>query len=135
MVQSICLDTRPLSRYLNGSKPTANLLNDLRDQGHDFYTTVVNVTEVYMGLRKLGVISDQKKTDLDGFFSNLHPRHLDYEASIKAGELSGGALRGKGIGWRDTFIAAIALLNGKTILTSNAKHFERIPGLKVMEFT
>ncbi|HME55213.1 MAG TPA: type II toxin-antitoxin system VapC family toxin [Candidatus Lokiarchaeia archaeon] len=135
MAQSICLDTRPLSRFLNGNKTTSDLLDDLRDQSHDFYTTVVNVTEVYMGLRKLGVVSDQKKNDLSGFFSNLHPRPLDYEASIKAGELSGDALHGRGIGWRDTFIAAIVLLNGSTILTSNAKHFERIPGLNVMEFT
>jgi len=42
-------------------------------------------------------------------------------------------LKGKEIGWRDTFIAAITIHKGNTIITSNAEHFRRIPELVVNE--
>ena len=43
-------------------------------------------------------------------------------------------LKENSIGWRDTYIGAITMLNGKTIITSNKKHFERIPELKIIEY-
>ncbi|MBN2150769.1 MAG: type II toxin-antitoxin system VapC family toxin [Candidatus Lokiarchaeota archaeon] len=34
----------------------------------------------------------------------------------------------------DTFIAAIVLQHGKTIVTGNPEHFKRVPGLHVVEY-
>jgi predicted nucleic acid-binding protein len=68
------------------------------------------------------------------FFKILNPRPLDYESAELAGKLFATTLKDNTIGWRDTYIGAITLLNGKTIITSNKKHFERISELKTIEY-
>ena len=42
--------------------------------------------------------------------------------------------RGVAIGANDTWIAATALAHQATLLTRNAEHFERIPGLQVIDY-
>ena len=45
--------------------------------------------------------------------------------------LDGGA-HGKGIGTADYLIAGMCLAHGATLLTRNLKHFERVPGLRIV---
>lgn len=40
---------------------------------------------------------------------------------------------GRPIGFRDVFIAATAMTRGSVLATRNRKHFERIPGLRLIE--
>jgi predicted nucleic acid-binding protein len=83
---------------------------------------------------KGNAISGKKLKQLSDLFQTLHPRALDYESAYLAGKLFGTFLKGREIGWRDTFIAAIALLNGKTIITNNIEHFQRIPDLNIIKY-
>ncbi len=135
MPDAVCLDTRILSRFLSRKERAIALIQGFKDEGIEVYTTCVNVSEFFMGLWKIGPISAKRLKDLQGFFTDLQPRALDYPAASLAGKIYGEVLRGKEIGWRDTFIAAIVLLHGKQLVTSNPDHFRRIPDLEVTEFT
>jgi predicted nucleic acid-binding protein len=108
-----------------------------KDQDFELYTTTINIAECYNGLYKVkeNAISEDKLKDLSDLFQTLHPRSLNYEAAYLAGKLFGTILKGREIGWRDTFIAAIVLLNGKTIITNNIEHFQRIPNLSVIKYS
>ena len=77
---------------------------------------------------------DDELTRLKDFFLTLHPRVVDYETAKTAGNLFAILLKGNAIGWRDTFVAAIALQHGKSIITSNPEHFKRVQGLDVIEY-
>ena len=134
MIKAICLDTRILSTYLKGKESAYELIEKYQTDGYELYTTVVNITEFFMGLYKIGIVSEVKKKRLKNFFLTLHPRSIDYEAGVLAGNLYATTLKGQPIGWRDTFIAAIVLLNGRFIITSNPDHFKRIPDINVIEY-
>jgi len=95
---------------------------------------MINITEIFMGLYKINLIPEEKIKSLKEFFLALHPRTLDYNTCVLSGKLYATVLRGKEIGWRDTFIAAITILNGKVIITSNPEHFNRISGLEIIEY-
>jgi predicted nucleic acid-binding protein len=135
MIDSICLDTRILSRFLNGNQAARNLILEWQENGFEVYTTMVNVTEIFNGLLKISRLSDQKRAELDSLFATLHPRELDYATAVKAGELAAMQLQGLDIGWRDLFMAAIVSCNGNRIITSNVEHFKRVPGIDVIEYS
>jgi tRNA(fMet)-specific endonuclease VapC len=53
-----------------------------------------------------------------------------YKEAMKAGELIHHLYSiGQPIGIEDIMIASIALANGLTVVTSNIKHFARVPDL------
>ena len=134
MANSICLDTRILSMFLKGKKNALDLINEFKDQNRELYTTTINISEFFMGYYKTNVVTDEKSKKLSEFFLLLNPRPLDYNSAMLSGKLYAQTLKNNPIGWRDTFIGAIAMLNGKAIITSNTKHFSRIPGLEIVEF-
>lgn len=55
----------------------------------------------------------------------------DVTARVGGGLAAGLRARGRPIGDLDTMIAAAALHAGATLVTRNARHFQRIPGLSV----
>ena len=134
MTDFVCLDTRILTMYLKGKKTALNLLNNLKKEDTMFYTTVINISEFYMGYYKTNIMTEEKNAKLQEFFTILHPKNLDYASAELAGKLYATALKSDPIGWRDTYIASIVLLNGKKIITSNKKHFKRVPQLDIIEY-
>ena len=126
----VCLDTRVLSHYLRGKEKARQIV----EQYQNIYTTTINVAEFYMGYYKVRKILDETEEEIRNFFMTLRPRMLDYEAARLAGQLYAGPLKAEPIGWRDTFIAAICLNNGETIVTNNVRHFKRVPKLDVIEY-
>ena len=57
--------------------------------------------------------------------------HLDQSAANRFGPMASAlAKRGEPIGTFGTLIAAHALSLGLTLVTNNAKHFQRVAGLK-----
>lgn len=69
------------------------------------------------------------------FFSNIKTLEFDYKASILASEIDNALIKeGKKIDVFDSLIAGTMLANGvDTILTRN-KHFERIKGIKMINY-
>lgn len=120
--------------YLKGKESAKQNIDNFKSKRYEIYTTIINITEYFMGIFKSNILPEEKMRSLKDFFLTLHPRIIDYEVGILAANLYASALRGQPIGWRDTFIAAIVLLNGKKIITSNTEHFRRIPDIKVIEF-
>ena len=57
-------------------------------------------------------------------------------AALRAGELIDHlARKGSSIGAMDTLIAAHALELGATLVTANTKHFQRVPGLSIANWS
>jgi predicted nucleic acid-binding protein len=134
MLQAVCLDTRILSMFLKGKPAVKQILDEYKANRFELYTTTVNIAEFFMGYYKTHLVVEEDVSRLREFFWTLHPRAIDYEAAHLSGQLYATTLKDQPIGWRDTFIAAIVLLNGKKIITSNNEHFQRIPELEVIEF-
>ena len=124
-----------MSQYLNKKAKAKKTIDELQQQGYDIYTTTINVTEFFMGLYNVREPSPAELEKLRDFFLTLHPFGVDYDTSLVAGQIFARLLKGNAIGWRDTFIAAIVLQHGKTIVTSNPDHFSRVAGLSVIEFS
>ncbi len=120
---------------MNKKAKAKRAIDDLQQQGFDVYTTTINVAEFFMGLYNVKEPSPAELEKLRDFFLTLHPFGVDYDMSHVAGKLFARLLKGNAIGWRDTFIAAIVLQHGKTIVTSNPDHFKRVPELSVIEYS
>ena len=134
-MKAACLDTRILSQYLNGKDRARESIEALKASGFEVYTTTINITEIFMGIYKVRTMTEKELERLRDFFLSLHPRTVEYDTARLAGQLHATMLKGMAIGWRDTFIAAIALQHGKTIVTSKVSHFTRVPGLDVVDYT
>lgn len=123
MVRKICLDSDAIIQFLkNDFKGISNLIFD----DVNFYTTSINVFEVWYGKKKLEPISE--------FLDSLVVYDFDKDSAILSAEIM-LKLREKGeiVEYRDIFIAAICILKKMELLTSNIKHFERLKkfGLKL----
>lgn len=96
-------------------------------------TTVVNVYEVSYGVYRAMSDPSKRMQAFKRLVSNLEVLDLDYEAAMTAAEVSGALDReGRGIDPFDSLIAGITLASGaEALVTRNASHFERVPGLKV----
>ena len=133
--KAVCLDTRILSAFLRGKPSAQKIIEQFKSDGYEIYTTTMNVAEIFMGLFRINLLSEEKINQLTQFFKTLHPRPIDYPTAFLAGKMYATRLKDNDIGWQDTLIAASTCLNGKTIITGNVKHFRRIKGLHVIEFT
>ena len=81
--------------------------------------------------------SHKKEEELyDALFEEAPCCELSKEAAKKASKIFQELKKkGKTIGEADCLIAALYLTNGvTTIMTKNVKHFENIPGLKVVSY-
>ena len=96
-------------------------------------TTVVNVYEVSYGVYRAMSDPSKRMQAFKRLVSNLEVLDLDYEAAMTGAEVSGALDReGRGIDPFDSLIAGITLASGaEALVTRNASHFERVPGLKV----
>jgi len=98
-------------------------------------TTVVNVFEASYGVYRAMSDPSRRMEALERVVANLEVLDLDIEAVMRAAEISGTLDReGRGIDPFDSLIAGITLTSGaEALVTRNASHFERVPGLKVVE--
>ena len=57
---------------------------------------------------------------------------MDEEVSMVAADLTAQLRRsGRSLDWADLFIAATALVHGLIVVTRNVRHFDRVDGLLV----
>ena len=129
----IGLDTTAIIDLFKKDESLRNLLKDLDD---NFVSTVINYWEIKGGLNPKDnryVLENKYYEDL---FANIvifdFDKHCVRKSSEVFWELSA---RGEMIDDFDSMIAGILLSNGvNKIITRNAKHFERIKGLKVLSY-
>jgi predicted nucleic acid-binding protein len=120
------IDSTVLIDYLRGHSDALNYLDTLRATEVQSIHTVV-VAELIEGARNT--------TDLAGLatflstFNVIPPNEADATASV---DLLKGFRLSHGVGWPDCLIAATALRLGRSVVTTNLKHFSPLPNLQVV---
>lgn len=127
------LDTDILSNLMR-RRPSESLIARLAqvDPQHQFTSSVTLGELVYGAYRTgepAGVFLDRFRQIL---LPNLAVLPFDASAAWRYGEVRAALeRRGSPIGDADLRIAAIALSRELTMVTTNVRHFERVPGLRV----
>lgn len=114
----LMLDTSVLIDVLRGRKDRRLLLRRLVGEGHSLSTTVLNVAELYAGMRA----GEEVRTE--EFLDALECVELRSSAARLAGQLkSAWQKRGRTLTLSDTIIAAVAIEQQCVLLTDNRKDF------------
>jgi len=114
----LMLDTSVLIDVLRGRKDRRLLLRRLIGEGHSLSTTVLNVAELYAGMRA----GEEVRTE--EFLGALECVELRSSAARLAGQLkSAWQKRGRTLTLSDTIIAAVAIEQQRVLLTDNRKDF------------
>jgi predicted nucleic acid-binding protein len=114
----LLLDTSVLIDVLRGRKDRKLLLHRLIGEGHSLSTTVLNIAELYAGMRA------DEETRTEEFLSGLECVELRASAARLAGRLK-SAWQGKGrtLTLSDTIVAAVAIEERCVLLTDNRRDF------------
>ena len=104
----------------------------LDEQGR-FTFSVLTRYEILRGLRSKGATRQELVFDALCRFSQVLP--VTDSIAVRAAAIYADLrLRGSLIGDADILIAATALAHGLAIATGNTTHFERIPGLQIVNW-
>ena len=121
-------DTDVLSDFLRGAEPAASRVAEALEAGAALATTITRF-ELLAGAR-----GKRQRAAVEALLAALPALPLDTAAADRAAgvrrELES---RGDGIGMADSLIAGIVLTHGAQLLTRNRRHFERVPGLTVVD--
>ncbi|VVB95615.1 tRNA(fMet)-specific endonuclease VapC [uncultured archaeon] len=129
-----CLDTDFIIDLLRRKSEAERKLEDLTAEGDKLTTTPLNASELYKGAYNSSrPIEEAKK--VRHLLDTLDILEFSSAASETFGKLSIELQRkGNDIGDFDLLIASIALTHGEPLLTKNAKHFSKVPGLAVESY-
>tara|TARA_Y100000034_G_C6843817_1_gene382059 strand:+ start:903 stop:1295 length:393 start_codon:yes stop_codon:yes gene_type:complete len=129
----IGLDTTAVIDLFKKDSKIKELIGSLNE---NICSTVINYQELMFGLNAEDSAHLVEESFYDSFFDGIFLFLLDKESAKKSREILWNLRRnGKNIGKSDCSIAGIFLVNGVTkIITRNVKHFEQIPGLKVISY-
>ena len=129
--KEICVDTDVLIDFLKKKEPGSRTYERWRGKAA-LAITPITAFELLFGSKQSSLTEKRSNEAM-----SLIEQHLllpfDKSAAERASEI-GVQLRQKGeeIEIRDLFIASICVSQGIPILTKNKQHFERVPGLAVM---
>jgi predicted nucleic acid-binding protein len=129
----IVLDTSFIVDILRGRERALEMLSRLEESGELVCTTSINVLEFYRGVFLSKRVEENSRA-LIALLDNLLVLDLNEDAYEIFGAIS-ALLRSAGgpVGDLDEAIAAIALAYGASIVSRDC-HFQRIPGLKIVEY-
>jgi predicted nucleic acid-binding protein len=112
------LDTTVIIDAINARQGRSQLLDGLIAQGILLGCCPINVTEVYMGMRK----GEDARTEK--FLRSLEFYPVTWEIAKYAGELyNHWRAQGQTLGMADITVAAVAITNKLVLVTDNTKHF------------
>lgn len=122
----ICLDTGPLIQYLRGREPGASAV-EKAVRGSACHLTSITADELLFGAARARRRLDEQ--DLPGVMVVLP---FDVSGAQRAAQLHAELIgRPQDVGVKDVLTAAICLEHALPLLTMNARHFERIPSLRI----
>jgi predicted nucleic acid-binding protein len=129
----IGLDTETIMQYYRND---AELLKLIESIDGDFCTTILNYQEIIFGIDPKNEKYNRERYFFNNFFENIIKFSFNINSCIKANDIFWELKKsGKQTGKFDCMIAGILLTNGvDRIITRNVKHFENIPGLKVIAY-
>lgn len=122
------LDTDTLIYFLKGEPHVVKKM--LQVESGAIHTTIINHSELLFGAYNSAHVEKNLK-NITGFLSSISILPYDEEASETFGQLKAKLkLKGKLIADMDLMIASICLAQNATLVTNNARHFERVNHLK-----
>jgi tRNA(fMet)-specific endonuclease VapC len=129
------LDTDIVS-YLMRAKPPARLIERARRERAELqHTSTITVSEIGFGAYRSG----RPAFYIDRFrnlLTELRVVGFDLDAAWRYAEVrSELERRGHGLAEPDLRIASIALARALVLVTHNTKHFKRVPGLLIEDWT
>jgi tRNA(fMet)-specific endonuclease VapC len=137
----LVLDTDHVTEYQKGTSPRAERLKRRLDESSELYaTTIVTIEEIMRGwmaaLRRiqdprLQVKSYTRLRQLFRFFATWNVLDWDDAAVDQLIFLRKAKVR---TGTMDLKIPSICLANNGTLLSSNLKDFDKIPGIRVEDW-
>ena len=137
----LILDTDHLTEYQKGTSAEAlRLRKRLDEAGEPFGTTIITVEEVMRGwMAAIRRTSDpvrqinfyRQLRQLFRFFATWDVLDWTRESAVQFGTLKTQKVRG---GTMDLKIASIVLASDATLLSRNAKDFQNVPGLRVLDW-
>ena len=131
------LDTNTVSYFLRNHSPT--LSSRLLGMAPEALAiSVITAGELRFGVKKLG--PGQRATALAQRLEQILESFATLPLPANAGELYAATrahleAQGTPIGGNDLWIAAHALAGGMTVITNNLREFQRVPGLKVEDWS
>ena len=124
----ILLDTNVVISFFNGSKP---VLDRIQAEVDRIALSTLVVAELDYGAKA----SQKAKENLEKlyrFVEIVRVVPFDFECAKIFGTIKSKLRKlGKPTGEMDALIAATAMVNKATLITTNKKHFENIAGLKI----
>ncbi|MGF1590356.1 MAG: PIN domain-containing protein [Pleurocapsa sp.] len=124
------LDTCSLSDYLKGDINT--MLRLKQENPYNIFVSSITRFEIEYGLKLKPSLSQKITPQLSAIYQKI--KTIDFsiaEANIAANIRSELKQAGNPIGYYDLLIAATALANNLTVVTSNIKEFSKIKDLSV----
>lgn len=135
MTPRFMLDTNIASYLLRGSHPALE-----RRLRHEAVAAVcisaITRAELRYGVARLLPAATRLEREVERFLQGITTLPWDDAAADAYGQVRAWLERqGRPIGSLDTQIAAHALIANLTLITHNVREFQRVPGLKVEDWT
>ena len=129
------LDTNIVSEILRNNEVVQKNFRRVLQEGSTVYLCSIVYYEIVRGLKSAKKFQVLKKFNkLSSGLPHLTLDKDNYEIIDKAIEIYVQLHKGKQIEDNDIFIAATAIVNECTLVTANVKHFERVEGLKLINW-
>jgi len=128
------LDTSFLIDLMNRDAAAVSRAKTLERRGEDLRVPAPSLFELWRGVH-LAARSAQEAQRVTAILGGFPTAALDAAAATRAGEVDAQLIKqGSQIDPEDAMIAGIALTLGQPLLTRNARHFSRVPGLQVESY-
>ncbi len=129
------LDTNIVSEILRNNEIVQKNFNKALQENSKIYICSIVYYEVVRGLKAASKFNFLRNfLEINNNLPHLTLDKDNYKTIEKAIEIYVQLHKGKQIEDNDIFIAAIAIVNDCTLITANAKHFERVEGLKLINW-
>ena len=125
-----CLDSNVVSDILRGEPSVMRHFEEAEKNKDGLFIPSIVYYEIVRGLKAAG--KTRKLTAFQLFYETAKPLYLDRDDLTtikKAVEIYVQLRKGQNIEDNDIYIAAISIVNGCILVTSNTKHFGRVEGL------
>ena len=114
----LLLDTSVLIDVLRRRNQRREFVAELARAGHSFSTSMLNVAEIYAGMRP------GEEPDAEALFASLQLYELSGRSARLAGEMKNlWSKKGRTLTLADAIVAAVAIEQGCQLLTDNRKDF------------
>ena len=127
-----CLDSNVVSDMLRGEPAVIRHLETVRDNDDILFVPSIVYYEVVRGLKAAGKTRMLK--DFQKFYDEAEHLSLNMDAIEKSVEIYLQLHKGQMIEDNDIYIAAIAMVNGCTLVSANVRHLSRVEGLNFVDW-